>query len=300
RCRPTIVRSPGARRRPPGLFPAAANRGLPSRPARSPSPALLPVAGRGPCRSVGSSRTTGRHSEDAGRRPGGRRTANQCRGARVMEDLQAEREFRFTTTDFERVRSLIHARAGISLAPSKKTMVYSRLSRRLRELGLQDFESYLGRLRDDDSSEWGSLTNALTTNLTSFFREPYHFPVLAERLEQLAGRRERVRIWCAAASTGEEPYSIAMTAVETLGERPPVSILASDIDTRVLSVARAGIYAIGAIDALSPERCRRFMLRGKGAHDGFARIRPDLASLVDFRQINLVDPPDQLDGPFDA
>src|SRR5690606_25438713 len=166
--------------------------------------------------------------------------------------------------------------------------------------GLQDFESYLGRLRDDDSSEWGSFTNALTTNLTSFFREPYHFPVLAERLEQLAGRRERVRIWCAAASTGEEPYSIAMTAVETLGERPPVSILASDIDTRVLSVARAGIYPIGAIDALSPERCRRFMLRGKGAHDGFARIRPDLASLVDFRQINLVDPPDQLDGPFDA
>ncbi len=217
-----------------------------------------------------------------------------------MEDLLAEREFRFTTGDFERIRSMIHARAGISLSPSKKTMVYSRLSRRLRELELRDFESYLGLLGDERGSEWTGFINALTTNLTSFFREPYHFPVLAEHLKQSAARRDRLRIWCAAASTGEEPYSIAMTAVETLGERPAVSILASDIDTRVLALARAGVYPIGGIDTLSPERRRRFMLRGKGAREGYARIRPDLASLVDFRQINLVDPPARLDGPFDV
>lgn len=217
-----------------------------------------------------------------------------------MEDLLVEREFSFTAGDFERIRSMIHARAGISLAPSKRTMVYSRLSRRLRELGLVDFESYLGLLQDEESSEWTSFTNALTTNLTSFFREPYHFPVLAEHLKQALARRERLRIWCAAASTGEEPYSIAMTAVETLGESPPVSILASDIDTRVLAAARSGIYPISAIDALSAERRRRFMLRGKGAREGYARIRPDLAALIDFRTVNLVDPPDRLEGPFDV
>lgn len=217
-----------------------------------------------------------------------------------MQDLQVEREFRFTTGDFERVRSMIHARAGISLAPSKKTMVYSRLSRRLRALGLRDFASYLALLRDEDSSEWAGFTNALTTNLTSFFREPYHFPILAEHLKQCVQRRRHLRIWCAASSTGEEAYSIAMTAVEALGDRPPVSILASDIDTRVLAVARAGIYPANAIDALSAERRRRFLLRGKGAREGCVRIRPDLASLVDFRPINLVDPPARLDGPFDA
>lgn len=217
-----------------------------------------------------------------------------------MEDLLAEREFRFTTVDFERIRSMIHARAGISLAPSKKTMVYSRLSRRLRELGLRDFESYLALLGDDDSSEWTGFTNALTTNLTSFFREPYHFPILAEHLKQCAGRRKPLKIWCAAASSGEEPYSIAMTAVEALGERPPVTILASDIDTRVLATARSGIYPLSGLEALSAERRRRFMLRGKGAREGYARIRPDLAALVDFRQINLVEPTARLDGPFDV
>lgn len=217
-----------------------------------------------------------------------------------MEDLLAEREFRFTARDFERVRSMIHARAGISLAPSKKTMVYSRLSRRLRELGLRDFDAYLALLESDDSSEWAGFTNALTTNLTSFFREPYHFPILADHLRQCLGRRRELRVWCAAASTGEEPYSIAMTAVEALGERPPVSIVASDIDTRVLATARAGVYPIAAIEALTPERRRRFLLRGKGAREGYARIRPELAALVDFRQLNLVDLPERFEGPFDA
>lgn len=217
-----------------------------------------------------------------------------------MEDLLAEREFRFTTQDFERVRSMIHARAGISLAPSKKTMVYSRLSRRLRELGLRDFDAYLALLKSEDSSEWTGFTNALTTNLTSFFREPYHFPILAEHLQQCLQRRRQLKVWCAAASTGEEAYSIAMTAVEALGERPPVSVLASDIDTRVLATARSGIYPLASIEALTAERRRRFLLRGKGAREGFARIRPDLAALVDFRQINLVDLSVRTDAPFDA
>ncbi len=217
-----------------------------------------------------------------------------------MEDLLAEREFRFTARDFERVRSMIHARAGISLAPSKKTMVYSRLSRRLRELGLRDFESYLALLESDDSSEWTGFTNALTTNLTSFFREPYHFPILADHLRQCLERRRSLRIWCAAASTGEEPYSIAMTAVEALGERPPISIVASDIDTRVLATARTGVYPIAGIETLAPERRRRFLLRGKGSREGYVRVRPELASLVEFRQLNLVDLPERFDEPFDA
>jgi chemotaxis protein methyltransferase CheR len=217
-----------------------------------------------------------------------------------MDDLPADREFRFTTQDFERVRSMIHARAGISLAPSKKTMVYSRLSRRLRELGVRDFESYLALLQSDDSGEWAGFVNALTTNLTSFFREPYHFPILADHLRRCAERRRDIRIWCTAASTGEEPYSIAMTAVEALGERPPVSILASDIDTRVLATARAGIYPLAGVEVLGEARLRRFLLRGRGPREGYARIRPELAALVEFRQLNLVDLPAQVGGPFDA
>ena len=121
------------------------------------------------------------------------------------------KEFDFNARDFERVRGLIYKRAGISLADSKQEMVYSRLARRLRATGIASFAKYLddleaGRLGE----EWEAFTNALTTNLTSFFREAHHFPLLAEHVK---GKRETINIWCSAASTGEEPYSIAMTCL---------------------------------------------------------------------------------------
>jgi chemotaxis protein methyltransferase CheR len=201
----------------------------------------------------------------------------------------AAQEFAFTPQDFQRVRTLIHQRAGISLHEGKQAMVYSRLSRRLRDTGHRSFQSYLSWLQGATGSsadgEWQEFVNCLTTNLTSFFREDHHFHALAEDLRARGGRP--LRIWCSAASTGEEPYSIAMTVVESLGSSPGVAIVASDIDTKVLATAQRGVYEAGA-RGLSPERLKRHFLRGKGANDGFIRVKPELARLIEFRPFNLM------------
>ncbi len=132
--------------------------------------------------------------------------------------FSAERQFEFRDADFARVRQMIYARAGISLGAHKREMVYSRLARRLRALGQQEFRVYLDGLENEPAApEWEDFVNALTTNLTAFFRESHHFPILADFARQRGGP---VSVWCCAASTGEEPYSIAMTLVESLGARP--------------------------------------------------------------------------------
>lgn len=209
-------------------------------------------------------------------------------------------EFAFAAADFERVRRLIHRKAGISLHAGKQAMVYSRLSRRLRELGHTSFGAYLQWLEQAQGAaaeqEWQEFVNCLTTNLTSFFREEHHFAVLAAELAQRQGRG--LRIWCNAASTGEEPYSIAMTVAETLGDPVNVRILCSDIDTRVLTLAERGVYAADA-RGLSPERLRRHCLRGTGANQGFIRVKPELKRLVEFRPFNLMDARWSLGEPFD-
>jgi chemotaxis protein methyltransferase CheR len=209
------------------------------------------------------------------------------------------REFAFTDADFERVRRLIRAYAGISLSPAKREMAYGRLVRRLRVLGLASFGAYLDRVEADALAEREAFVNALTTNLTAFFREPHHFPVLAEHLRAIRGRTATV--WCCAASTGEEPYSIAITAVETFASvAPPVRILASDVDTGALRIAEAGIYALEQLDKLDAVRRKRFFLRGTGTYSGKARVRDELRDLVVFRRINLLEPDWPLRGPLDA
>jgi chemotaxis protein methyltransferase CheR len=221
----------------------------------------------------------------------------------VTIDLPAEpgREFSFDQADFERVRKLIYQRAGISLHAGKQAMVYSRLSRRLRETAHRSFSSYLQWLEHttgpEADAEWQEFVNCLTTNLTSFFREEHHFRLLAEELRRFVGQRPP-RIWCNAASTGEEPYSIAMTVVETLGPSTTARILASDIDTKVLATASRGIYPEDA-RGLTPERLRRHFLRGKGPNAGHIRIKPELARLVEFRTFNLMNPSWALGEPFD-
>ena len=157
-------------------------------------------------------------------------------------------EFSFGAADFERVRTLIYQRAGISLHAGKQAMVYSRLSRRLRDGGFNSFGQYLQALERSTGPagelEWQEFINCLTTNLTSFFREEHHFPVLHT---ELVARKDRdLRIWCNAASTGEEPYSLAMTVVEALGPNARCKIICSDIDTKVLATAEAGVYAADA------------------------------------------------------
>lgn len=212
----------------------------------------------------------------------------------------AEREFSFSTGDFERVRKLIYQHAGISLSPVKQDMVYSRLARRLRATGKNSFVDYLDSLEKDGGDEWERFVNALTTNLTSFFREPHHFPIFAEHLRKLGAQRP-VRIWCSAASTGEEPYSIAMTVLETLGSTVShVSIVASDLDTNVLAAAQKGVYPIERVEKLPPERLRRFFLRGTGSQEGYVSVRPELRQLIEFRQINLLDSTYPVKGPLDV
>ncbi|MCE2916930.1 MAG: chemotaxis protein CheR, partial [Rubrivivax sp.] len=163
--------------------------------------------------------------------------------------LPAETEYTLTPADFERIRRLIHERAGISLHAGKQAMVYSRLSRRLREMRHVSFASYLDRLeRGGSESEWQEFVNCLTTNLTAFFREEHHFHALVDDLRALAGRSggRPLRLWCNAASTGEEPYSLAMTVVETLGVSAQAQLLCTDIDTKVLAKAQRGVYPADA------------------------------------------------------
>jgi chemotaxis protein methyltransferase CheR len=209
-----------------------------------------------------------------------------------------EQEFGFSNADFERVRALIYQRAGIHLHPGKQAMVYSRLSRRLRETGHPSFAVYLQWLESHaaNDSEWQAFINCLTTNLTSFFREDHHFTALAEDLRACASRP--VRIWCNAASTGEEPYSILMTVTETLGAGASATLLATDIDTHVLDTARRGVYEAGS-RGLSPERLKRHFLRGTGANAGSIRIKPELARMVEFKTFNLMSAGWSFGEPFD-
>lgn len=211
---------------------------------------------------------------------------------------RSDQEFDFSPADFERVRQLIYQHAGISLHTGKQAMVYSRLSRRLRELGYRSFGDYLQALQGTASGdpEWQEFVNCLTTNLTSFFREEHHFHLLAEELQARA--QQNVRIWCNAASTGEEPYSLAMTCLESRASANGVSIVASDIDTKVLATAGNGIYSAEA-RGLSHDRLRAHFLRGKGANSGSIRVKPEVARLVDFRVHNLMDARWSLGDPFD-
>jgi chemotaxis protein methyltransferase CheR len=202
------------------------------------------------------------------------------------------REFALSERDFDRVRRIIFELAGIDLNPSKHNMVYSRLSRRLRARNIDSFSRYLDQLEGDPqftADERQQFVNSLTTNLTSFFREQHHFPVLGELLTRgLAGRSPR--IWCAAASTGEEPYSIAMTVIEALGAASDARILATDIDTQVLASAAAAMYRSESAQPCGAQRLRRFFLRGTGPNEGMVRVRPEVARLVEFAQLNLLEP----------
>jgi chemotaxis protein methyltransferase CheR len=210
-----------------------------------------------------------------------------------------DREFVFTQSDFERIRELIRVHAGIALAPVKQDMVYSRLARRLRALGLTKFEDYLQRLDRGDKTEWETFVNSLTTNLTSFFREAHHFEIFARQAHE--SRQRPFRVWCAAASTGEEPYSLAIAVCETFDSlSPPVQIVASDIDTSVLATASRGVYGRDRLDRVSPERIRRFFIADKVGDPDSHRVRPELQRLISFSRINLLDNSWPIQGPLDA
>jgi chemotaxis protein methyltransferase CheR len=217
---------------------------------------------------------------------------------------QRLREFAFVEEDFQALRALVKSLTGIHLSEQKRELVYGRLARRLRALQLRTFAEYRERLQAD-VQEIAEFCNAITTNLTSFFREPHHFQYLREHLlTPLAADRRgsrRLRIWSAACSTGEEPYSIAMTVLETLPNPGDwdVRILATDLDSEVLSRARRGIYPLERTSGLSPARLARFFLERKEAAGPCLQIAPEVAALVTFKQLNLVRAL-PMRGPLDA
>ncbi|MDH3326335.1 MAG: protein-glutamate O-methyltransferase [Gammaproteobacteria bacterium] len=212
----------------------------------------------------------------------------------MVDDIH-EREFDFSNADFEKIRRFIKDETGIKLSDGKKNMVYGRLSRRLRQVGMSKFSDYFDMVSANESSdERGQFINAITTNLTSFFREEHHFEFLKKdvvpRLMAENASTKRIRIWSAGCSTGEEPYSIAIALHESIPDidRWDIKILATDLDTNVLAHGERGVYDIERISALSKMRKATWFLKGKGAKGGSVKVDSRLQSLITFRQLNLM------------
>ncbi len=210
-------------------------------------------------------------------------------------DMSLDREFVFTSADFKYLRTIVTDNTGIVVVDEKQDMFYSRLARRVRSLGLSSFKEYCDYIRDDRSgAETVGLVNAITTNLTSFFREKYHFEYLTETVfPELIGTNSsnrRLRIWSAGCSTGEEPYSIAVTVCESgLSTKGwDVRILATDVNSDVLAHAAEGVYSMERVDAVPERRLQRWFLKGKGNQLGRMRIKPEVGKLIDFAELNLI------------
>lgn len=203
------------------------------------------------------------------------------------------RDFDFTVRDFKFIRDLVFETTGIVLSEIKRDMVYGRLSRRIRALGLTKFSQYCDILKSEDHLELKEFTNAITTNLTSFFRENHHFEglkniILPKLLAEKADRK--IRIWSAGCSTGEEPYSIAMTVKETVpaSQDWDIKILATDLDTNVLDKAASGVYDAERVAGIPKQRLKHWFHRGKGANDGVVKVVAELRDMITFRQLNLM------------
>ncbi len=214
-----------------------------------------------------------------------------------------EHEFELTSRDFDRLKKIVGEQTGIVLTDGKRNMVYGRLARRLRALNMDSFSSYI-QLIESDEDELVNFINSVTTNLTAFFREKHHFEYLRDTvLPQLLKNNQgsqKIRIWSAGCSTGEEPYSLAIT-VKTFFENHPgwdVRILATDIDTNVIAQAASGIYTKERIDGLDEKLVKCWFLKGKGKNDGMVKVRRELQELIDFKQLNLLKPW-PMKGPFD-
>jgi chemotaxis protein methyltransferase CheR len=221
-----------------------------------------------------------------------------------VSTLPADHEFEFTDSEFRRLRDLVQARTGIALSDAKRELVYGRLARRLRKLNLTSFAEYCRLVEGSQSAELQELTNAITTNLTSFFRESYHFEQLASQalpeLESRGTDSRRLRLWSAGCSTGEEPYSLAIVIRECLAHLADwdIKMLATDIDSKVIAAAAEGLYAEERFKGVSPERIRNWFPPVPG-RPGLRAASAQLKSLITFKQLNLLDPW-PMNGPFDV
>lgn len=213
---------------------------------------------------------------------------------------------RLTGGEFKLFQDLIHREAGIFLAESKRALLVGRLSRRLRELGLSSFGDYHRYITREDPAERVRMLDCVSTNETHFFREPRQFDFLQERVipewrAAAGGRPRRIRVWSAACSTGEEPYSLAMTLLNHFPRESgwEIEILASDISTRVLDVAREAVWSLESAAEIPEPYLKRYMLRGTGAQDGKMKAGPELRAAVRFERINLNGDTYPVTGRFD-
>jgi len=219
----------------------------------------------------------------------------------VVQLKKKEREFNLTDKDFNLISKIVGDRTGIVLSPAKRDMVYSRLTRRLRSLGLTHFSDYCELIQSGDEAELLELTNAITTNLTSFFREKHHFDYLSKTvLPKLLKQKtnKKIRIWSAGCSSGEEPYSLAITIKENVPSTWDVKILATDLDTNMVAKGKNGTYEIEKLTGLSNNQMKKWVQRGRGNQEGLVRMSPSLREMITFKQLNLMhDWP--INGPFD-
>lgn len=209
--------------------------------------------------------------------------------------LAAQKEFAFTKRDFDFLRKLSNQHTGIVVTDDKFDMFYSRLSRRVRALGLPNFSAYCDYLRTHpDSDETTELINAITTNLTAFFRERHHFEYLRDTavpaMLQSHPMDRKLSIWSAGCSSGEEPYSLAMTLAGMQAQLAgwDLSITATDIDSNVLAKAASGVYAMDRVKDLPKAELKRWFMKGTGSHQGDVRVKPELRKMIDFRLLNLM------------
>jgi chemotaxis protein methyltransferase CheR len=209
-----------------------------------------------------------------------------------MAIQEKEREFKFTVDDFNFLRKLSNEYSGIQVPDERFDMFYSRLSKRVRKFGLSNFKEYCQYLTNNPEAEFNNFINAITTNLTAFFREGHHFEylrdvVLPEVLLRNKNSRQ-IKVWSAGCSTGEEPYSLAMTLLENVPADWDIKILATDLDTNVLQTAKDGVYAEECVRGVSEPRLKRWFMRGKSAQLGQVKIRPELQQIIQFKQLNLM------------
>ncbi|MEZ5235623.1 MAG: protein-glutamate O-methyltransferase CheR [Acidimicrobiia bacterium] len=219
-----------------------------------------------------------------------------------MTSIAEQREFAFDRRHFQLLRTVARDEAGIDLNDSKDSLVYGRVVRRIRELGLSSFDEYCALVAAKRSSERSEFINCITTNVTAFFREPHHFSflrdeALPELMAERAGSR-RLRLWSAACSTGQEPYSLAMTVADAVPDTWDCKILATDIDSNVVAYAERGVYTPRELAGVGPEH-RRWFRPADEADPSAMQISPKLQRSMYFRVLNLMEPW-PMRGPLDV
>ena len=214
---------------------------------------------------------------------------------------KSDREFVLSDKEYNFIRRLVGERTGIVLSDAKRDMVYGRLTRRLRQLGLDSFPAYCELLKDGHEQELIEFTNAITTNLTSFFREPHHFDFLAKQLlpNIIKNKSEkRLRVWSAGCSSGEEPYSLAMVLKEVVPYDWDVKILATDLDSNMVNRGKDGIYTTDRVEGLSKSRLKRWVKRGRVDNSDKVKMSSQLQDIITFKELNLMHEW-PMRGPFD-